>query len=62
MHVARIDRARTKKIARMIEQHQDHDQATKQINAVDPRSNGDRARRAVIYPLKHTNRLIQFDN
>jgi hypothetical protein len=47
----------------MIEQHQDHDQATKQIDAVHPRSNGDLARPcAVLYPLKRTNRLIQFDD
>ena len=40
MHVARIHRAGAKKITRMIEHHQNHDQATQQIDAVEPGSRG----------------------
>ena len=48
MNVARIHRTRAEKIARMIEHHQNHDQATQQINAVEPWSSRLAARQSAV--------------
>ena len=59
MHVPRIHRAGAKKITGMIEHHQNHDQATEQIDAVKPRSRGRTRHCALLNNRLRTNRLIQ---
>jgi hypothetical protein len=43
-HIARIKSARGEEIARVIEGHHDHDQATQKINGVQPNTTGRRVR------------------